>query len=481
MLMERKKTTTYNEYDDDSDYDGGDNRQNINHEKATDANDNDANANATDGTDNDANNHDDDDDDDDTTDEALDGTSTTVNPPTSRTLREMRRLATYFNPIATDYVARHAQRTQATHAIENTNDALDAHDSASTRATDHQSGREEASEAEPDQISGGDLDDHESESTPEQISDGDPELASSAIDFLPHFAFYSTNHFMEPTNMSLASIDLNEAYVQQPILVEPTMFREAYDHPDPAQREKWRAAIQKEFNDMTRRGVWRKVPRTAIPKGRRCIRSKWVFKIKRDGIFRARLVACGYSQIPGVDFTENFAPVINDVTWHILIVAMLIWKLDAVIINVETAFLHGELEEEIYMNLPEGMTGFDDECLLLLKSIYGLVQAARQWNKRLIAILKKIGFKGGYADACLMIRQTENGLVIVSVYVDDNFSVGHKKALLEFVEDLKKEGLSVKVSENLTDYLSCSIKISSDKSKAWIGQPHLIAKLEEKF
>jgi len=119
--------------------------------------------------------------------------------------------------------------------IENNDDALDAHNGASTHATDHQSGREEVTEAKPDQISEGDLDDHESESTPEQISDGDPDLASSAIDFLPHFAFYLTNHFMEPTNMSLASIDLNEAYVQQSILVEPMMFWEAYKHPDPAQ------------------------------------------------------------------------------------------------------------------------------------------------------------------------------------------------------------------------------------------------------
>jgi len=103
--------------------------------------------------------------------------------------------------------------------------------------------------------------------------------------------------------------------------------------------------------------------------------------IRRDGTFCARLVACGYSQIPGADFMENYAPVINNITWHILIVAHANWKLDAIISDVETVFLHGKLKEEIFINLPEGMTGFDDECLLLLKSIYGLVQAARQWNK----------------------------------------------------------------------------------------------------
>jgi len=84
-------------------------------------------------------------------------------------------------------------------------------------------------------------------------------------------------------------------------------------------------------------------------------------------------------------------------------VAMLVWKLNAIIIDVETTFFHGDLQEEIYMDLPAGMTGFKDECLLLVKPIYGLVQGARQWWKKLILILRKIGFKGGNADSCLMI------------------------------------------------------------------------------
>ncbi len=85
-----------------------------------------------------------------------------------------------------------------------------------------------------------------------------------------------------------------------------------------------------------------------IPSGRHCIKSMWVFKIKRDGMFQARLIACRYSQILGVNFTENYALVMNDVTWHILLVAMIVWKLDAIIVDVETAFLHGDLDEEIY-------------------------------------------------------------------------------------------------------------------------------------
>ncbi len=75
-----------------------------------------------------------------------------------------------------------------------------------------------------------------------------------------------------------------------------------------------------------------------IPQDRRTIKCKWFFKIKRNGVFRARLVACGYSQIPGVDFNENFAPVVNDVSFRIMLIAKLIWDLQASIVDVETAF-----------------------------------------------------------------------------------------------------------------------------------------------
>ena len=100
---------------------------------------------------------------------------------------------------------------------------------------------------------------------------------------------------------------------------EPTTFRESWvntwDHPDETKRQKWREAICKEFRDMIKRGVWRKINRSQMLTGRRCVKSKWIFKIKRNGVYRARLVACGYSQIPGLDFTEIlYSPIINNTT-----------------------------------------------------------------------------------------------------------------------------------------------------------------------
>ena len=107
------------------------------------------------------------------------------------------------------------------------------------------------------------------------------------------------------------------------------------------------------------------------------LKASGFFKIKRKGVFRARLLACGYSRVPGVDFQESFAPVINDVTFRILLVMMLTWNLNAKVVNIKTAFLHGDLKETIYMEIPKGMKANDNEFLILNKIIYGLVQSAR--------------------------------------------------------------------------------------------------------
>ena len=89
---------------------------------------------------------------------------------------------------------------------------------------------------------------------------------------------------------------------------------------------------------MDSRQVWRKIKRSDIPKDRRLVKSRWVFKVKCNGVFRARLVACGYSQIPGVDYSANYSPVINDITFRMLLLTMMYFGLSGKIVDVETAF-----------------------------------------------------------------------------------------------------------------------------------------------
>jgi hypothetical protein len=132
-------------------------------------------------------------------------------------------------------------------------------------------------------------------------------------------------------------------------LKEPEIFEDAYYHPNHKERMRWREAISKEFDEMKEKEIYEKICKSELPNGR-C-----------NEIFRARLVVCEYSQVPGVDFQENFAPVINDVTFCILLIMMLTWNLKGKIVHFKTAFLHGNLKEPVYMEIPKGMEANENE------------------------------------------------------------------------------------------------------------------------
>ena len=102
------------------------------------------------------------------------------------------------------------------------------------------------------------------------------------------------------------------------------------------------------------------------------------------------------------------------------------------------------MEEVIYMKMPEGyetVTGEkieNDECVKLTKTIYGLVQAARQYFKKISATLTKMGFEKCMADQCLFSRKSSDGVVIIAVYIDDTLCIGDKKAIDKFKQEIKK-------------------------------------------
>jgi hypothetical protein len=106
---------------------------------------------------------------------------------------------------------------------------------------------------------------------------------------------------------------------------------------------------------MEKRSIWEMIDEKDIPINHRCIKNKCIFKVKRNGIFQIRLVACGYSQVPGIDFSERFVPVLNDVSFRIMLIARLVWVMTCSVVEIKTAFLHGDLDEEIYMEVPKGL------------------------------------------------------------------------------------------------------------------------------
>ena len=305
-----------------------------------------------------------------------------------------------------------------------------------------------------------------------------------------------TKEMMSPKNESMERAELTmEDWIQETCLIsavtsgptEPKTFQEAWHSSVEKERDYWQAAIRKEIRSMINRGVWRKIDRAKIPENRRLIGNKWVFKIKRDGTYRARLVALGYSQIPGIDNTDNFAPVVHHVSFRIALAIMRVAKLDSLVMDVESAFLYGDIEEEIFMKSPVGMEEIDpgsspEDCYQLKKGIYGLCQAARQFWRTFVDTIKKepFGFTVSPADPCMLFKENNLGICIIIMYVDDMLIIGKKEQIQEFATKIQKE-FSVKIQHNLADYLGCEFHMNKEKTKGWLRQPSIIKSLEQKF
>ena len=305
-----------------------------------------------------------------------------------------------------------------------------------------------------------------------------------------------TQEMMSPRNESMERAELTmEDWIHETSLIsavasgptEPKTFQEAWHSPVEEERNNWQIAIKKEIKSMNNRGVWRKIDKVKIPENGRLIGNKWVFKIKRDGTYRARLDALGYSQIPGVDYTDNFAPVAHDVSFRIALARMMMEKLDSLVMDMETVFLYRDIEEEIFMKSPVGMEVIDpgsspEECYQLKKGIHGLCQAARQFWKTFVDTIKKepFGFTVSSADPCMLFKENNFGVFIIIMHVDGMLLIGKKEQIQEFATMIQKE-FSVKIRHNLADYLGCEFHMNKEKTRGWLRQPSIIKSLEQKF
>jgi len=170
---------------------------------------------------------------------------------------------------------------------------------------------------------------------------------------------------------------------------DPLTLRQALQSPD---SDSWQAACEQELHMLEKLGVWTLVD---PPQGHNIVANKWVFKQKADGHFKARLVTKGFTQKHGVDYNETFSPVARFESLRILfaIAALENWEIHSM--DVKSAFLNGDLEEEIYMEQPSGFAspGQEHKVCRLHKSLYGLKQASRQWNAKIHDVLETLHFR----------------------------------------------------------------------------------------
>jgi hypothetical protein len=229
--------------------------------------------------------------------------------------------------------------------------------------------------------------------------------------------------------------------------------------------------------------MWDVIDQNYIPINRWCIKNKWIFKVERNGIFRGSIVACGFSQVHGISFNENFAPVLNDVSFRIMLIAKLVWDMTCIVIDIETAFIHGDLDEEIYMEVPKGLTISENKKLLLRKTIYGIVKSPRKFYKKLIINLKFTGFYRSKSNNCLwtMWDKITNHMLIIVINVNDCLVIGKEETIASLIDELKNHVVYLKIERNVYEYLIFCIEESRNKGKFNMIQPHLLTHLTQNF
>ncbi|KAI3498732.1 hypothetical protein L1887_09191 [Cichorium endivia] len=242
---------------------------------------------------------------------------------------------------------------------------------------------------------------------------------------------------------------------------EPTTYSEALTD------KEWRAAMKKELESVEKNNTWKL---TILPKGRKPIGLKWVYKLKKDAEgkivkHKARIVAKGYVQQKGVDFDDAFAPVARLETVRLLLslAANEGWKVHH--LDVKSAFLNGELNEEVYVCQPDGfvVAGKEHMVYRLNKALYGLRQAPRAWNVRLDKTLKQLGFQRCPQEHAVYKRKKPNSLLIVGVYVDDLIVTGTSEQEVEFFKKQMKQDFDMSDLGELSFYLGIEVQQSKDK------------------
>ena len=209
---------------------------------------------------------------------------------------------------------------------------------------------------------------------------------------------------------------------------------------DPA----WKEAMDVELKSILDNDTWSP---SALPHEHRAIGLKWVFKVKKDPAgnvikHKARLVAKGYAQKQGIDFDDVFAPVARMETDRLLLALAAHRKWEVHHMDVKSAFLNGELTEEVYVQQPPGFAVDKDSAkvLKLRKALYGLRQAPRAWNAKLDATLARLDFTRCPQEHGVYRRGDSDSFLLIGVYVDDLVITGTSTAeIAKFKLQMKQE------------------------------------------
>ncbi|GJX40899.1 retrovirus-related pol polyprotein from transposon TNT 1-94, partial [Tanacetum coccineum] len=257
---------------------------------------------------------------------------------------------------------------------------------------------------------------------------------------------------------------------------EPTSYREAVTS---SEGQQWREAIKSEIESILQNHTWELVD---LPPGCKPLGYKWIFKkkMKADGTFdkyKARLVIKGYRQREGLDYFDTYSPVTRITSIRMILVIAALRNLEVHQMFVKTAFLNGDLEEEIYMNQPEGFIALGQEGKIyrLVKSLYGLKQAPKQWHQKFDHTMLESGFKINECGKYVYVKDTSSGYVILCLYVNDMLIIGSNDKMIKSTKDMLKSKFNKK-DMGLADVI-LGIKIIQTHNGLVLCQAHYVDKI----
>jgi hypothetical protein len=294
-------------------------------------------------------------------------------------------------------------------------------------------------------------------------------------------------------------VDDPDIYVNNvfaPMQNDPVTYEEAIRRSD---GEKWQAAMGKQAYSLEDADTWEFIKKSTVPPSHRILRGKWVYKLKRDGTYKARWVVKGFEQVKGLDYQQVFAAVVRADTFRTLLAIATLLDWDISNIDIDSAFLRGEIDTDVYIELPKGF--YDpDSCGKLRKSLYGLKQAPRIWAQTLYKILRDLGLVQLQSEHSVFRTTTEElsamekkrkryqrmtgrkdeeflgyyagPELIVAVYVDDLLIIGKTR---QVVQEFKKR-LHQRVpitggdSDEASDYLGIEISRNREKGTLRLSQ-----------
>lgn len=270
---------------------------------------------------------------------------------------------------------------------------------------------------------------------------------------------------------------------------DPTNFKEAMMSPE---NDDWKKAIQEELSSIEENQVWKLVDKPkAMSDGSKLnlIDSRWIFKrkIEKEGTkkFKARLVIRGFKDKSHYELRETYAPVSRISLIRIVLAIVNKYNLEVRQLDVKTAFLNRKLDEEIYLEIPEGLE-YEKEIkktkvFKLEKAMYGLKISSNRWNKLFYEELKKLGLENDINEPCLFTWRKDGRVLILIFYVDDILLASNDNNKLEEVKQSLSKNFKMKDLGEPKNYLGMTIERFRDKKIMKIHQSDYIEKVLEKF